>query len=96
VISKVRYDNLSSEPKDLLQSGDIVDVQPLDPSTLILEIGSTYKKSVFLPLQLNTNASAIKIARKLLQITYTAPVVTLQALATRLDSVFPMDLDNNK
>ncbi|KAF1937809.1 hypothetical protein EJ02DRAFT_505767 [Clathrospora elynae] len=90
---QIRYDFCSGEPKRLLQSGGIVEFHALNPFNLVMVIGSTYQKSVALPLPVNVEVGKVKIARKSLWIEYLAPVAKVQELISRPDCVFPIHLD---
>jgi hypothetical protein len=90
---QVRYEMRSEEAKSVLQNGGVVGFYATDPFTLILAISDKLQTSVELPVPLNTDAEKVKIARKSLWIEYTAPVAKLQALASRPDTVFAMQLD---
>jgi hypothetical protein len=90
---QVRYEMRSEEAKNILQNGGVVEFRATDPFTLILVINDTLRKNMKLPVPLNTDSGKIKIARKSLWIEYTAPVAKLQALASRPDTVFAMQLD---
>ncbi|KAF2034802.1 hypothetical protein EK21DRAFT_55723 [Setomelanomma holmii] len=90
---RIRYDIWSEEPKRLLQSGGSVEFHAPDPFKLVMVIGSTYRKSVALPLPVNVHVGKVKIARKSLWIEFLAPVAKVEELCSRPDYVFPIHSD---
>ncbi|KAF1846230.1 uncharacterized protein K460DRAFT_386537 [Cucurbitaria berberidis CBS 394.84] len=87
-----RLDIISVDVKTALQSAAAVEVELSNPYSLIIKVGSAFRKVLELPLPLDGARGKTKVARKSLWIEYSAPVAQPSLLASRPDSVFSIQM----
>lgn len=71
-----------------LQNAAVVECKLINPFTLVLRIGDTFRHQIDLPLPIDATRGRTRVARTSLWVEYQAPVTNPELLAPRPDSMF--------